>query len=87
MYLNTKIHDFNNLMIMAAYAWLKCEREEDKDCYAVLEAANIIGRQGNIFGTEDRYVRLSLVRNQDDFDILIERLNKLVSEEDGARTM
>ncbi|XWS23507.1 hypothetical protein CRYUN_Cryun28dG0020000 [Craigia yunnanensis] len=70
-----------------AYAWLKCEREEDKDCYAVLEAANIIGRQGNIFGTEDRYVRLSLVRSQDDFDILIECLNKLVSEEDGAKTM
>ena len=72
---------------MAAYAWLKCEREEDKDCSAVLKAANILGRQGNAFGAEDRYVRLSLVRTQDDFDILMERLNKLVSEEDGAKTM
>ncbi|XWS24915.1 hypothetical protein CRYUN_Cryun27aG0025900 [Craigia yunnanensis] len=70
-----------------AYAWLKCEREEDKDCYAVLKAANIIGRQGNVFGAEDRYVRLSLVKSQDDFDILTDRLNKLVSEEDGAKTM
>ncbi|XWS21818.1 hypothetical protein CRYUN_Cryun30bG0087800 [Craigia yunnanensis] len=70
-----------------AYAWLKCEREEDKDCSAVLKAANIIGRQGNAFGAEDHYVRLSLVRSQDDFDMLMERLNKLVSEEDGAKTM
>lgn len=72
---------------MAAYAWLKCEREEDKDCYAVLEAANIIGRQGNAFGAEDGYVRLSLVRTQEDFDILIERLHKLITEEDGAKPM
>ncbi|KAK8512413.1 hypothetical protein V6N13_083041 [Hibiscus sabdariffa] len=70
-----------------AYAWLQCEREEDKDCYAVLKAANIIGRQGNVFGSEGHYVRLSLIRSQDDFDILIERLQKLVSEEDGTRTM
>ncbi|XP_022773445.1 tryptophan aminotransferase-related protein 4-like [Durio zibethinus] len=70
-----------------AYAWLKCEREEDKDCNAVLMAANIIGRQGSRFGTEDCYVRLSLIRSQDDFNILMERLNKLVAEEDGAKTM
>ncbi|XVF29857.1 hypothetical protein REPUB_Repub16aG0006600 [Reevesia pubescens] len=72
-----------------AYAWVKCEREEDKDCYAVLKAANINGREGNKFGSENRYVRLSLVKSQDDFDILIERLKKLVSEEDedSAKTM
>ncbi|KAK8705396.1 hypothetical protein V6N13_048999 [Hibiscus sabdariffa] len=74
-----KIRDFS-----PAYAWVKCEREEDKDCYAVLKAANIIGRQGNEFGSEDHYVRLSLVRSQDDFNILIHRLQKLVSKEDGA---
>ncbi|KAE8718898.1 tryptophan aminotransferase-related protein 4 [Hibiscus syriacus] len=37
------ILDLNNLMVTAAYAWLKCEREEDEDCFAVLEAANIVG--------------------------------------------
>ena len=66
------------MIVMTAYAWVKCEREEDKDCYAVLNAAKIIGRQGNLFGVEDRYVRLSLIRSQDDFDNLIERLKKLV---------
>ncbi|XP_039063096.1 tryptophan aminotransferase-related protein 4-like [Hibiscus syriacus] len=69
-----------------AYAWLKCEREEDKDCYAVLKAANIISRRGNLFGSEDRYVRLSMIRTEDDFDILLERLKEFISKEDGAKT-
>ncbi|KAK9027139.1 hypothetical protein V6N11_066983 [Hibiscus sabdariffa] len=69
-----------------AYGWLKCEREEDKDCYAFLKAANIIGREGYRYGAEDRYVRLSLVKTEDDFDLLIERLNELIPKEDGART-
>ncbi|XP_062024219.1 tryptophan aminotransferase-related protein 4-like [Rosa rugosa] len=67
-----------------AYAWVKCEREEDKDCYTVLqEEANVYGRRGSVFGAEDRYVRLALIRSQDDFDILLHRLNELVSKEDA----
>ncbi|KAI4352766.1 hypothetical protein L6164_006987 [Bauhinia variegata] len=63
-----------------AYGWLKCEREEDKDCYAVLSAAEIDGRPGSTFSADDRYVRLSLIRSQDDFEILINKLKKLVAE-------
>ncbi|KAG6784009.1 hypothetical protein POTOM_009691 [Populus tomentosa] len=71
-----------------AYGWLKCEKQEDKHCYAVLQAAaNITGRQGSIFFAEDRYVRLSLIRSQDDFDLLLDKLNGLVAGEEGARTM
>lgn len=64
--------------LVAAYAWLKCEREEDKDCYGVLKTAKIIGRAGSVFGAESRYVRLSLIRSQDDFDLLLQRLNELL---------
>ncbi|GLT68145.1 hypothetical protein SLA2020_404030 [Shorea laevis] len=67
-----------------AYAWLKCEREEDKDCYAVLKAANIIGRGGYMFSAEDRYVRLGMIKSRDDFDVLIERLKELVSEDESV---
>ncbi|KAL5843657.1 hypothetical protein ACOSQ4_009615 [Xanthoceras sorbifolium] len=70
-----------------AFAWVKCEREEDKNCYEVLKAAKIISRAGSIFQGQDQYVRLSLLRTQDDFDLLIHRLNKLVSEENGAKTI
>ncbi|KAK3230224.1 hypothetical protein Dsin_002105 [Dipteronia sinensis] len=70
-----------------AFAWVKCGREEDINCYEVLKAAKIIGRAGRIFQGEDEYVRLSLLRSQDDFDLLIHRLSKLVSEENGPKTM
>lgn len=75
------------MKFIAAYAWLKCEKEEDKDCHAVLQAANITGRHGSLFYAEARYVRLSLIRRQDDFDLLLHKLNKLVSEENGPKTM
>ncbi|KAK4775341.1 hypothetical protein SAY86_010276 [Trapa natans] len=61
-----------------AYAWLRCEREEDEDCYDVLRSANIIGRKGEYFHAENRYVRLSLIRTEDDFNNLIYRLHELV---------
>ncbi|KAB2621032.1 tryptophan aminotransferase-related protein 4-like [Pyrus ussuriensis x Pyrus communis] len=69
-----------------AYAWVKCEREEDKDCYGVLQQeANVYGRRGSLFGAEDRYVRLALIRSEDDFDILLQRLNHLVLAERNSK--
>ncbi|KAL1219689.1 Tryptophan aminotransferase-related protein 4 [Cardamine amara subsp. amara] len=71
-----KVKDFT-----PAYAWVKCEREEDTNCYEIFKEANITGRSGNVFGSEDKFVRLSLIRSQDDFDLLIDMLKKLVSQE------
>ncbi|PSS19523.1 Tryptophan aminotransferase-related protein [Actinidia chinensis var. chinensis] len=70
-----------------AYAWLKCERDKDEDCYTVLKTAGIIGRSGTVFGSGSRYVRLSLIKTQDDFDLLIRKIKTLVSNEDGFKTM
>ncbi|KAL3504590.1 hypothetical protein ACH5RR_034431 [Cinchona calisaya] len=67
-----------------AYAWLKCEREQDTNCTAVLRAANIIGREGRVFNADSHHVRLSLLRSQDDFELLLYRLNELVTREYGA---
>ncbi|XP_074264428.1 tryptophan aminotransferase-related protein 3-like [Silene latifolia] len=64
-----------------AYAWLKCERKEEEDCYAVLKSAGIIGRKGCLFGAEDRYVRLSLLKTKDDFELLILNLQQLIKTE------
>ncbi|KAH7832853.1 hypothetical protein Vadar_000646 [Vaccinium darrowii] len=70
-----------------AYAWLKCEREEEEDCGAVLKEANIIGREGSMFAAGNRHVRLSLLRTDDDFELLLRRINTLVSEQDRSKTM
>lgn len=68
-----------------AYAWLKCEREKDTDCNAVLSSAKIIGRSGSLFSAEDRYVRLSLLKSDDDFNLLLNRLKDLVASEYGPK--
>ncbi|KAI4375162.1 hypothetical protein MLD38_013066 [Melastoma candidum] len=70
-----------------AYAWLKCEEEkgdeekEVKSCHQVLKEAKIIGREGRIFKSYDQYVRLSLIRSEDDFKMLVDRLRDLVDRE------
>ncbi|KAK8930589.1 Tryptophan aminotransferase-related protein 3 [Platanthera zijinensis] len=64
-----------------AYAWVKCEREEDADCEAVLKEAGIISRAGTAFDAESRYTRLSLIKTNDDFDQLLLKIEALVSKE------
>ncbi|KAK2631520.1 hypothetical protein EUGRSUZ_L02799, partial [Eucalyptus grandis] len=70
-----------------AYAWVKCEWEEDTNCIEILNAAKILGRGGSIFHDDHRYVRLSLIKSDDDFDVLISHLEGLVSGKDGAKIM
>ncbi|KAL6840564.1 hypothetical protein ACP4OV_030374 [Aristida adscensionis] len=64
-----------------AYAWVKCEGEEDEDCYEALLKANIISRTGVWYGASSRYTRLSLLKSNDDFDVLLERVTDLVNAE------
>ncbi|XP_060170835.1 tryptophan aminotransferase-related protein 4-like [Lycium barbarum] len=68
-----------------AYAWVKCKRYEDQNCSEVFKVAKIIGRPGSRFSARDRYVRLSLLKGQHDFDMLIRRVKQLVSQEHEAR--
>lgn len=72
---------------MTAYVWLKSEREEDRDCNLVLKKAKIIGRAGDVFNAESRYARLSLIRSRDDFDLLLNRVEAMISLDDGAATI
>ncbi|KAL0440385.1 UNVERIFIED_CONTAM: Tryptophan aminotransferase-related protein 4 [Sesamum latifolium] len=63
-------------------------QEEDSNCHKVLHhEANILGREGRSFNAEDIYVRLSLVKSADDFNLLLERLKELVSKEEQNQTI
>ncbi|KAF8678502.1 hypothetical protein HU200_046256 [Digitaria exilis] len=64
-----------------AYAWVKCEREEDVNCYDALLKANIITRSGVYFEAGSRYTRVSLLKSDDDFEVLMERVTDLVNAE------
>ncbi|CAJ2666275.1 unnamed protein product [Trifolium pratense] len=71
-----------------AFAWLKCDNVLGNiDCYDVLKTFNITGRAGSLFGGTDlnRYVRLSLVRSEDDFDLLLTKIKKLVDVESKGK--
>lgn len=70
-----------------AYAWVKCERQEDENCKAVLREANIISRGGKLFNVEERYTRLSLLKGDDDFNLLLYRLYQLVAEEGTTKAI
>ncbi|ONK76584.1 uncharacterized protein A4U43_C03F29830, partial [Asparagus officinalis] len=61
-----------------AYGWLKCEMEEDKDCEAVLRREGIITRGGANFGADSRYTRLSLIKTQDDFELLMRKMEAII---------
>ncbi|TVU35308.1 hypothetical protein EJB05_17192, partial [Eragrostis curvula] len=64
-----------------AYAWMKCEREEDEDCQEVLLKEKIITRSGVKNEANSRYTRMSLLKSDDDFDVLMERVTDLVNAE------
>ncbi|WOK97970.1 tryptophan aminotransferase-related protein 3 [Canna indica] len=67
-----------------AYAWLKCEREEDEDCNKVLENAGIISRGGALFEAGSHYTRISLIKNQDYFELFMKRMEALVSNSSSS---
>ncbi|CAO1945185.1 unnamed protein product [Urochloa humidicola] len=69
-----------------AYAWVKCEREEDHDCYEALLKANIITRSGAGYEASSRYTRVSLLKMDDDFEALMERVTDLVNSEPTSRS-
>ncbi|CAA6660860.1 unnamed protein product [Spirodela intermedia] len=62
------------------YAWVKCERKADEDCSSAIRAGGIIPRAGTLYGADSRYVRLSLIRSQDDFDQLLTRMKALTAQ-------
>ncbi|KAJ0734400.1 putative alliinase, EGF-like domain, pyridoxal phosphate-dependent transferase, major [Helianthus annuus] len=67
-----------------AFAWVKCEREVDNDCRAVLEAGKITSLSGSRLSATDRYTRVSLTMREDDFELLMIRFTNLISLENGS---
>ncbi|ERM94583.1 hypothetical protein AMTR_s00011p00049200 [Amborella trichopoda] len=60
-----------------AFAWTKCEGDEIEDCEAFLKSHNILTRGGRSFGWDPKYVRISLLDTDSNFDIFINRISNI----------
>ncbi|XP_038704980.1 L-tryptophan--pyruvate aminotransferase 1 [Tripterygium wilfordii] len=60
-----------------AFAWLKMK--EDEDLEGILKGQKVLTRSGRRFGVDERYVRISMLHQEDAFKIFLERLTALVN--------
>lgn len=59
-------------MDLAAFAWLKCKKEEDAE--SLLRGHKMLARGGRRFGTDSTFVRVSMMSSEDVFEVFLERL-------------
>ncbi|CAI9280425.1 unnamed protein product [Lactuca saligna] len=63
---------------LPAFAWLKCEGEVD-DCESFLRKNKIYTRGGKHFGASMKYVRISMLCRDSEFEVFTERLPTIIS--------
>ncbi|THG14745.1 tryptophan aminotransferase-related protein 2-like isoform X1 [Camellia sinensis] len=61
-----------------AFAWLKCEGEIE-DCESFLRGHKILTRGGKHFGVCPKYVRISMLEREKNFDLFTQRLSTIQS--------
>lgn len=76
----TIANKFSDLFVccFVAFAWLKCEGEVD-DCESFLRKHKIYTRGGKHFGASTKYVRISMLSRDGEFEILTRRLPAIIS--------
>jgi hypothetical protein len=72
----------NFLVSPTAFAWLEC-KEGIKDCEEFLRGFDIVGRGGKAFGADPKFVRVSLLCRDEDFNGIIERLLEIKGIRNG----
>ncbi|XP_038694723.1 L-tryptophan--pyruvate aminotransferase 1-like [Tripterygium wilfordii] len=60
-----------------AFAWLKIK--EDVDLEGILKGQKILTKSGTVSGADKRYVRISMLHQEDAYKIFLERLTLLVN--------
>ncbi|PNY07991.1 alliin lyase [Trifolium pratense] len=61
------------------FAWLKCE-EGIENSHHCLRKLNICGREGERFGVDSKYVRISMLGIDDEFNEMVKRLSNAKKE-------
>lgn len=68
-------------LAVTAFAWVKCEHASVSDCESFLKQHKILTRGGEHFGSSKKYVRISLIGYEEDYNEFIRRLSLINSEE------
>ncbi|XVF12177.1 hypothetical protein REPUB_Repub08aG0091900 [Reevesia pubescens] len=61
-----------------AFAWVKCEGEIE-DCESFLRGMKILSRGGKHFGVSPKYVRISMLDRDKNYDTFVERMSTIRS--------
>ncbi|XP_017973799.1 PREDICTED: tryptophan aminotransferase-related protein 2 isoform X2 [Theobroma cacao] len=61
-----------------AFAWVKCEGEIE-DCESFLRGKKILTRGGKHFGVSPKYVRISMLDRDNNYDTFVERMSTIQS--------
>lgn len=69
------------IFLLTAFAWLKCK--EEIDCQNLLRANKILTRGGERFGAGANYVRISMVSQEEVFNLFLERLSAIKGISNG----
>ncbi|XP_073315934.1 tryptophan aminotransferase-related protein 2-like [Primulina huaijiensis] len=64
-----------------AFAWLKCK--EGIDCEKLLRGHKILTRSGRRFGSDQEYVRISMLARDAEFDLFLQRLSTIHGVSNG----
>ncbi|KAK1365731.1 L-tryptophan--pyruvate aminotransferase 1 [Heracleum sosnowskyi] len=59
-----------------AFAWIKSKDKID-DCEKLFRGHKVLTRSGKRFGSDPKYVRVSMVSKEEDFELFIKRLSSL----------
>ncbi|KAM1259482.1 hypothetical protein ACFX2J_038791 [Malus domestica] len=62
-----------------AFAWLKCEDDRVEDCESFLRGYKMLTRGGRHFGVGPKYVRISMVDRDNNFNLFVKRLSVIQS--------
>nr|BAA20358.1 alliinase [Allium tuberosum] len=63
-----------------SYAWVRCNWPGEENCSEVFKEGGIITQDGPRFEAGSQYVRLSLIKTNDDFDQMMDHLKKMIKE-------
>ncbi|RXH77674.1 hypothetical protein DVH24_039645 [Malus domestica] len=62
-----------------SFAWLKCEDDHVEDCESFLRGYKILTRGGRHFGVGPKYVRISMLDRDNNFNLFVKRLSTIQS--------